>query len=298
MYGVKPNVSSWGGGVTFDHSGDGMYHLFVAEMRRGGLSGWQTQSRCVHAVAKDLRSPFHKVDVALNVWCHGPVILFDRRRHAHLLFHIGAGGQPSQKTSEFLHYSVTGPTGPWLPAPTGPGDCMMPSAAFHPNGTLFAVCGNGATITSASAFDAAWTPQRSIGTPRQWEDPTLWFDRRGHWHIVFHVYALEPFHAHRERYAGHGYSRDGLTWTFSEVEPFNGTIRFEDGTRKTFATRERPQLVFARDDVNRTTPQGLITAVSPQPIGPSCGTCSQQACSQCKVTPGRDWTFTLYQPLG
>lgn len=174
---------------------------------------------------------------------------------------------------------------------------MMPTAAFHPNGTIFAVCGNGATLTSAPTWDAEWGPQRPIGTPTHWEDPTLWFDRRGHWHILFHVYALEPFHAHEERYGGHAFSRDGMRWTFSKVEPFNGTVHFTDGTIKRFSTRERPQLVFSRGDFNRTTPRGLITAVSPQPIGPTCDSCSQQACSQCKVTPGRDWTFTLYQPL-
>ena len=148
-------------------------------MRHGGLSGWDKQSRCVHAKARDLSSPFVRVNVALAVWCHGPFILFDHRRRAHLLFHIGTGELPAHNTSSFMHYSKAGPMGPWLPAPTTPGECMMPTAAFHPNGTIFAVCGNGATLTSAPTWDAEWGPQRPIGTTTAGEDPTLWFDRRG-----------------------------------------------------------------------------------------------------------------------
>ena len=40
-----------------------------------------------------------------------------------------------------------------------PGGCGMPTAAFHPNSTLFAVCGNGGWITSAPS--RAGSPRRS-----------------------------------------------------------------------------------------------------------------------------------------
>jgi hypothetical protein len=48
---------------------------------------------------------------------------------------------------------------------------------------------------------------------------------------------------------------------------------------------------------NRTTPVGVISAVSSQPVGPSCSSCHEQACSQCKITPFRDWTYTMMQPF-
>ena len=51
---------------------------------------------------------------------------------------------------------------------------------------------------------------------------TLWFDRHGNWHVVFHVYKTLPFHAHEEVYSGHAFSADGIDWTFSHVEPYNG----------------------------------------------------------------------------
>ena len=30
---------------------EGQYHLFVAQMKTGGLIGWGTQSECVHATS-------------------------------------------------------------------------------------------------------------------------------------------------------------------------------------------------------------------------------------------------------
>merc|ERR1711884_314527 len=69
--------------------------------------------------------------------------------------------------------------------------------AFHPNGTLFMIC-NHMSITSASSWDEEWQPERGLGKSggdrqRHWEDPTLWFDRRGNFHILYHVYCLLPY---------------------------------------------------------------------------------------------------------
>jgi hypothetical protein len=61
-----------------------------------------------------------------------------------------------------MHHAAS-PDGPWLPATTSPGGCGMPSAAFHPNGTLFVICGNGHAITrtvsptSTPVWEAAWS---------------------------------------------------------------------------------------------------------------------------------------------
>ena len=76
-YGVSPNLTSWGGNLILGP--DGRAHLFVAEMVGGcGLSTWQTNSRCVHAVAPTLDGPFERADVAVDVWCHNPhVVAFD-----------------------------------------------------------------------------------------------------------------------------------------------------------------------------------------------------------------------------
>lgn len=109
------------------------------------------------------------------------------------------------------------------------------------------------------------------------------------------VYCTEPYSAHSECDSGHAYSEDGFNWFFGEDEPFGGRVNFTDGTSTAYSTRERPHLVFA--DKERHVPMGVFTAVSDQPIGPSCDTCHMNTCSQCKITPGRDWTFTQFEPF-
>lgn len=183
-----------------------------------------------------------------------------------------------------------------------PQSCNNPAPAFHPNGTLFVVCDHfDITTTSTGDIDGEWTPLRSMGRPTKasrsgnWEDPYLWFDLAGNFHVMYHVYCLDPYSAHNECNAGHAFSADGWTWTFAADEPYSGLVNFTDGTSHRFSTRERPHLVFA--DADRHVPMGVFTAVSNQPIAPSCDGCSQHACSQCKVTPGRDWTFNQFQPF-
>jgi hypothetical protein len=312
MYGYAPNVSSWGGNTVLGD--DGLHHLFVAEMFTGGLKGWGSQSECTHATATTAQGPFLKTSSsadggeALPKWCHNPYTVREPSTGKFLLFHIGHSTD-ADPAHDFLHAS-TSPFGPWTAAPSKPHSCNNPAPAFHPNGTLFAVC-NHQQITRADgpplAVGTSWSPLRAMvklpanGTAdhdRHWEDPSLWFDRRGNWHVLYHVYCLLPFAAHKECMSGHAFSRDGESWTFSNVEPFNGTVTFTDGSAPiTFSTRERPHVVFAPEDVNRTTPIGVTSGVSSQQPNPSCDACSQGACSQCKVTAGRDWTYTVLQPF-
>ena len=301
IFGYSPNVSSWGGSILTD--GRGLHHLFVAQMQTGGLIGWGSESECVHATSTSLGGPFSKQSVLVPKECHGPVVL-RAPDGEYLMLHQGDGRGSARNTSspaDFMHHSSS-PAGPWVPTTTTPASldpagrgCGMPTAAFHPNGTLFVVCGNGHGLYAADTWNGHWRLVTALVTPPKWEDPTLWFDRRGNWHIVYHVWAAEPFEAHHEPASGHGFSSTGTEWTFSTTQPFTGTVNFTDGTSKQFATRERPQMIFT--DAARHTPVGLTSAVSPQPLGPWCKECKMGACSQCKVSPGRDWTYTIFQAL-
>jgi len=264
-------------------------------MATGGLKKWGSQSECTHAVSKNLAGPYKKIGEAIPIWCHNPNTIKDKKGN-YLLFHIGAGN--SSKSSSFLHVASS-PNGPWVPSPTSPDGCNNPAPAFHPNGTLFVVCDH-ISMTYASSWNGTWSPKRIMGHPhddrqRHWEDPFLWFDRRGNWHVMYHVYCLLPYSSGKECYSGHAYSEDGLYWIFSPIEPFNGTIRFVDGSSRQFSTRERSHLVFS--DEKRTTPIAVITGVSSHPVDSSCDHCKHTACSQCKVTDGMDWTFTQLEPF-
>ena len=300
-YGCSPNVTSWGASIVRGDEAPPKYHMFVAEVAQG-MYYWGNQSSCVHAVASSPAGPFVRADVVLGAECHGPVAIRDPSDGAWLLFHQGSG--PTGSNSSAFLRTAPAPGGPWtaIPATPGrPGDdkhpCGMPSAAFHPNGTLFAVCGNGAVLRSAPSRNGPWS-QLKVRLPLadHWEDPTLYFDRNGNFHIINHVYSLAPFASGQYKVAsGHMYSRDGLEWHRAADAPFDGTMGFSDGTATVFATRERPQLVFA--DAARTTPCGLTNAASSQPLGGMCDSCREGACSQCKTTAGRDWCFTVFQGL-
>ena len=214
-----------------------------------------------------------------------------------------AAAAPPAAGAEFMHHSLS-LNGPWIASASSPGGCGMPTAAFHPNGTLFVVCGNGHAITRATSapsvpvWQATWSPQVRLhpeGEQGNWEDPDLWWDSRGNFHILYHVFSMDHDY-HIERCSGHAWSRDGWGWNYSStVQPFNCTVDFIDGSSRAFATRERPHLIFV--DKARTTPVAVISAVSSQPVGPACASCNAGACSQCKVTAGRDWTYTIMQPF-
>ena len=319
MYGNDPtaatNVSSWGGSVVTDD--EGVHHLFVAQMETGGLAGWSSNSECVHATSQSPAGPYAARDVVLGVWCHGPQALRHNATGEYILAHVGNGTAASRPNPDpplvhagFLHHSPS-PSGPWTAAATSPppdpsgAACNMPSIAIHPNGTLFAVCDNGRSLTHVTEtnvppWDAAWAPQMPLYPPGKdnlrWEDPVLWFDRRGNWHILFHVFSHSGNWS-VNRYSGHGYSRDGLSWDYSDVEPFDGMVDFTDGTSMTYSTRERPHLLF-EDPAARTTPVAVVSAVSAVPAGAVCETCHLRGqCHSCKLTHGRDWTYTVLQPL-
>jgi hypothetical protein len=70
---TAPNVSSWGG--TLVTGADGEDHLFVAQMKTGGLIGWGSQSECVHATGSLSTGRFTKRNLVLPNECHGPVLI-------------------------------------------------------------------------------------------------------------------------------------------------------------------------------------------------------------------------------
>jgi hypothetical protein len=96
IYGVSPNVSSWGGSVV--KWTDGKFHLFVAEMSEHcGMVEWQTNSFVTHAVSDTINGTYTKVSVAVKHWAHNPqAIVFNDEV---FIFHIGPGDNTAQATN-------------------------------------------------------------------------------------------------------------------------------------------------------------------------------------------------------
>lgn len=82
------------------------------------------------------------------------------------------------------------------------------------------------------------------------EDPYLWVDKRGNFHMLFHSFATMGGHTFAREYAG--------PWTLSDVPPYNATISWSNGTTIVYAERERPELTL---DATTGAPLVLYTAV-------------------------------------
>lgn len=122
------------------------------------------------------------------------------------------------------------------------------------------------------------------------EDPFLWQDARGHWHILAHTWCAPAWPAFT--ISGHAFSEDLLHWTFSMVEPYGANVTFTDGSVQPFATLERPKVHF--------WPHTLVPAYITNGASPQwpCAACKDGGrCSACKVSPGLDWTYTLIRPF-
>jgi len=83
------------------------------------------------------------------------------------------------------------------------------------------------------------------------EDPFLWKNKRG-WHALFHANTWSDSRCKHFSVAGHAgrlaYSVDGVEWIYSHTMPYNGTVRYQNGTSAAFARMERPVLIFDAQD--------------------------------------------------
>lgn len=199
-----------------------------------------------------------------------------------------AGGDAAGGSS--LHVA-TSPYGPWVPVQPAPPSCNNPAPFLHPNGTWYLVC-SGFTMYSSPSITGPWaTVLKNInpagkGVGGTYEDPFLYVDARGNWHLLFHVYTLDvPATCVNSTVSGHWFSPDGLSWTASPTAPFGNNVAFTDGSAMTVATRERPKLLFN----SAGEPTHLVNGVTG-----GASHCAPTPCVNCKYNY---WDFTLVQPL-
>jgi len=317
--------TSWGGNIL--RTGDGVYHLFVSEIIGGcTLSAWGENSRCVHATGASLQGPFAYADTAVTTWCHNAAHLLAPDGTV-VLFHIGTGDSGSFKNCSAAEapadagapaaaaaaaaggstvHTAPGPDGPWTPVPVantpGGGNCNNPAPTVAPNGTWYIVCGS--DLLTAATYAGPWAavPGANIGgatgprVPGNYEDPFLYIDPRGNWHVIYHVYqTFRTDSCVGSIVSGHVYSPDGITWFSTDASPYTNQVWWANnagpvpgGGPTTLATRERPKLFF---DPVSGNPVALINGVTLD-----VSSCPDVAtgCVDCKYN---DITSTLVQPL-
>ena len=126
----------------------------------------------------------------------------------YLLFHQGdgRGSHAAKQSADFIPQQkpcwpiCTDCQHACLARPAGSG-MWHAHRDFHPNKTLYVVCGNG--HRSVLRGHVEWQLATGNGAQRRKvEDPTLWFDQRGNG-IVYHVWAADPFEKLSEPASGH-----------------------------------------------------------------------------------------------
>ena len=143
-----------------------------------------------------------------------------------------------------------------------------PTATILQNGTILLayranVCakssggGAGGGESLGVAVAAHWnaTYVRRVGKPivsvadgtGDHEDPFLWQDARGHFHMITHDQNTNNrcgSQAAGSSCAAHLFSRDSYTWTIGAAPVYTPSVTLSNGTVAQFQTRQRPQLVF------------------------------------------------------
>lgn len=329
--------ATWGGSVLWADNLTHMFVSEMTA--GCGLSSWGSNTQIVHAVAADPLGPFVRHDNALGPESTNPAVIADTQVQQLWLFHIGAGDNSTkgQKhcssppspgpalaavgTADVLaHVSTAGPAGPWTPRLLGAFPCNNPAPALATDGTGRLLCNDSprhwSIHTSKHGLGGPWLQAGTIqtvvpGTRRKdaaWEDPFLWQDSRGHWHALSHVYtatrtcgntSASSITSECNYISGHLFSRNGINWTVSDIEPYSFNISYSDGTGEIVATRERPKLLFDRATKE---PTHIYTAVANLPKSSACTRCDAKkpagACIMCKITPPFDrHTYTQVRPL-
>ena len=174
--------------------------------------------------------------------------------NAHANDHAHAhAGHVTPAPSQTIH-RASSPEGPWTLVTLDGVSCNNPAPFRGSDGVYRLLC-DWHMYTSTAGFGGPWSepllvpgiasdahgtvgpgdPARS-GRGARLEDPFLWQDTRGHYHVLGHMFADAPCGRLNEPgsvtpscnfISGHAYSREGLSnWTLSPTEPFSFTLTY------------------------------------------------------------------------
>jgi len=223
----------------------------------------------------------------------------------------GAGG--------LVHRSKS-PYGPWEALPSSVG-CNNPAPAFAKNGTLFVLCSSSTVYRGDDVTGGKWdkvisldlgnTPWRinQSGTYVRVEDPYLWNDANGNWHLFSHRYDYRdgwppnPNQTEPVLVSAHAYSTNMYEWHYNTLpQPFDPWTFSEDGARVNFSTFERPHLVFNEAGIPTHSIHGASPVWAQYGDHHPCEVCparpgSEHSCVVCKSSQYYSYTYTLLQEL-
>ncbi len=171
-----------------------------------------------------------------------------------------------------------GPSGSWYEDLTNPSPWPFVTKYGDEEGTNMIVAFRGCQFNGAGAEQIGIAHTYTKGVlepffiesvplfPDHNEDPFIWMDKRGHFHLLMHY--VDPSNGGgfngQPNVGRHAYAWCwNCTWTFnSHTVAYHTTVDFTDGTSTTYYRRERPQLYFSED--GNMTPLYLVNGVQEQ----------------------------------
>jgi len=237
IYPTSDPHNTWSGPIAGPDA-DGFFHAFVPLYQPASL--WHVITT-MHGKAAAPTGPFD--------WAAEPNISSAAINPGFLEFVDGATGRTVYSLwtgGDVLVADSLG--GPFVQAARYSG--VNPAPVFS-NGSFFLTTQHTTEVLTAPSLAGPWSFFANITHPPlaaanyTVEDPRMWVDRRGNFHILNHAYNTREFSdCGASHVSAHFFSGDGgRTWLWSD-QPYGHTVQFDDGSQHTYATLERPYLVF------------------------------------------------------
>jgi len=236
-----------------------------------GLNGWLNYSECVRATSKNLLGPYTFQQVVMQ---KRPGMWDSKRVHnvkivqvgsKYVIYYISSSNDTGYAVSDSI-------TGPWTRSSRPVMDFSNPAPLVMPDQSIY-VFGrkvvDGADIALAFRAPSYQGPYKMVGDGSnllpdnyELEDPCIWWANNQYNVLVTDIHAR----ATGLNKAGiEYYSKDGIHYQRQGTDiVFTKTVEYDDGTKETFARRERP-FVYVNEKGQVTA---LFTACLPA-HGPS-----------------------------
>lgn len=246
LYNSSDPRNTWNGPIVA--APDGTFHIFVPLYAEGSLSRVLTT---MHGVAASVTGPYDwAAQPDVNSSSENPAfVVYTDPATSKVVYSLWVGGRV------LVADSVYGPFAA-VPGFTYPGG--NPAPIFH-GGAFYMTNQFTTTIytTPSLATGSTWSVFSTISHEQpnypaydyHVEDPFLFVDARGNWHIVNHAYSNVQFdNCDASDVSAHFFSPDGVTWSYSQ-QPYGHTVEYDDGTSRSYVTLERPNIHFGADGV-------------------------------------------------
>lgn len=239
LYNISDPRNTWNGPIVTD--ANGKYHLFDPIYKVRSLGG---PTAILHGIASNVTGPYDWVSQPTLPTGGGEnpaFVVYDDPKTGNPVYSLWISGKIRIANSPYGPF--TQPDGYSYPGGN-------PAPIFH-NGAFYMTNQHTEQILTTQALDQKWTVYSTIDhselpdpTYYHVEDPFLWIDKRGNWHIINHAYRNDEFENCGSSVASaHFFSTDGKDWHWGP-QPYNHTVHYDDGTSHTYTTLERPNLHF------------------------------------------------------